>query len=79
MIYDYANQYWDHLFNGGSAPQRVDRKVTIDQHLAWPETRLGYLLGWIDRPIEGWDHGDLNKMFYDRLATVDGIEDEAHF
>ena len=34
MIYDYANQYWDHLFNDGPVPQRTDQKVTIEQHLA---------------------------------------------
>ena len=78
MIYDYANQYWDHLFNGGPAPQRVDRKVTIEQHLAWPETRLGNLLTWLRRPVEGWDNATVMGLFYEHLAAAD-VQDEAHF
>ena len=54
----------------------IDR---LEQHLAWPETRLGHLLTWIARPVEGWDRAELTKLFLDRLATVDEIEDEAHF
>ena len=54
----------------------IDR---LEQHLAWPETRLGHLLTWITRPVEGWDRAELTKLFLDRLATVDEIEDEAHF
>jgi len=77
MIYDYANQYWDHLFNDAPAPQRVDRKVTVEQHLAWPETRIGYLLTWIDRPVEGWDASDLTRRMYDFLAIAE--DQEAHF
>ena len=53
--------------------------VTIDQHLAWPETRIQHLITWLNRPIEGWEPEELTKLFYDRLSTVDGIQDEAHF
>jgi len=51
----------------------------LEQHLAWPETRLGHLLTWITRPVEGWDNATVMSLFYEHLATVDGIEDEAHF
>ena len=53
-------------------------KVTIEQHLAWPETRIGYLLTWINRPVEGWESATLMGLLYERLATAD-IIDEAHY
>lgn len=77
MIYDYANQYWDHLFNDGPVPQRTDRKVTIDQHLAWPETRIGHLLTWLNRPVEGWEPEELNLRLYHYIAIAE--DQEAHF
>ena len=77
MIYDYANQYWDHLFNDGPVPQRTDRKVTVEQHLSWPETRIGYLLSWIDRPVPGWDSSELTKRMYEFIAIAE--DQEAHF
>ncbi len=52
-------------------------KVTIEQHLAWPETRIGYLLTWIDRPTEGWDASDLTQRMYEFLAIAE--DQEAHF
>ena len=77
MIYDYANQYWDHLFNDGPVPQRTDRKVTIEQHLAWPETRISNLLTWLDRPVEGWDSTAVTGLLYNQLARAE--DQEAHF
>lgn len=72
MIYDYANQYWDNCPVSNPRP-----RVTIDQHLAWPETRIGYLLTWIDRPVEGWDASDLTQRMYEFLAIAE--DQEAHF
>ena len=78
MIYDYANQYWDHLFNDGPVPQRADRKVTIEQHLAWPETRISNLLTWLDRDdMEGWDNERVMGLFYAQVARAD--DQETHF
>ena len=77
MIYDYANQYWDHLFNDGPAPERTDRKVTLQQHLAWPETRIGHLMSWIVRPGPGWDKTDLCQLMYERLADIE--DGESHY
>ena len=53
-------------------------RITIEQHLAWPETRLGNLLTWIDRPVEGWDNAHLMDLFYKHLAAVE-TTDEAHY
>ena len=77
MIYDYANQYWDHLFNDGPVPPRTDRKVTIDQHLAWPETRISNLLTWISRPVEGWSAEELTQRLYHYIDIAE--DQEAHF
>lgn len=72
MIYDYANQYWDNCPVSNPRP-----KVTIDQHLAWPETRIGHLLTWINRPVEGWDVTELNQRLYGFVALAE--DQEAHF
>jgi len=52
-------------------------RITIEQHLAWPETRIGYLLGWIDRRQEGWDPSELTQRLYGLIATAE--DQEAHF
>lgn len=53
--------------------------TSIDQHLAWPETRIGYLLTWIDRPIpaDGWNRPALMQLLYDYLAATEDYE--GHF
>lgn len=53
-------------------------RVTIDQHLAWPETRVGHLLSWVGRSVEGWDDEHLYNLMYKQLEACD-IVDEAHF
>jgi len=73
MIYDYANQYWDNCPVSNPRP-----RTTIEQHLAWPETRLGNLLTWLRRPVEGWDNATVMGLFYEHLAAAD-VQDEAHF
>lgn len=51
----------------------------LEQHLAWTETRVGHLLTWIARPVEGWERSTLTKLLLDRLAEISDLEDEAHF
>jgi len=53
-------------------------RIKLEQHLAWPETRLGHLLTWLDRPAEGWDNAMVMGLFYEHLSNAD-ITDEAHF
>ena len=51
----------------------------LEQHLAWPETRIGHLITWLDRPdMEGWSNEMIMDLMYKKLAEVDMI-DEAHF
>ena len=52
-------------------------RVTIDQHLAWPETRIQHLMTWLNRPIEGWEPGELNLRLYHYIAIAE--DQEAHF
>ena len=74
MIYDYQNQYWDDC--PASNPHR---KVTIEQHLAWPETRISNLLTWFNRDdMDGWGNQRVMGLMYEQLASAD-IVDEAHF
>ena len=49
----------------------------LEKHLSWPETRIGYLLTWIDRPIPGWDNSELTKRMYEFIALAE--DQEAHF
>ena len=53
-------------------------KVTIDQHLAWPETRIGHIISFLDRNLDGWDNTRLHGHLFDWIAKAD-IDDEAHF
>ena len=55
----------------------MQRKVTLDEHLAWPETRIGYLLSWINRPVEGWSKRDLCLRLYQIIDEAD--DSELHF
>ena len=72
MIYDYQNQYWD------NCPVSNPRPVaTIEQQLAWPETRISNLLTWLDRPIEGWDSTTVTGLLYEQVARAE--DQEAHF
>ena len=72
MIYDYQNQYWDNCPVSNPRP-----RVTIDQHLAWPETRIGHLLTWINRPVEGWSAEELTQRLYYYIGIAE--DQEAHF
>jgi len=72
MIYDYQNQYWDNCPVSNPRP-----RVTIDQHLAWPETRIGHLLTWINRPVEGWSTEELTRRLYHYIEIAE--DQEAHF
>ena len=77
MIYDYQNQYWDKCPLANPRP-----KVTVDQHLAWPETRIGNLLTWLDRDdigADGWSDQMVTEQIYLHLEKVSNLEDEAHF
>ena len=51
--------------------------MSITKHLAWPETRVGYLLTWIDREVPGWDNARLTQLYYDWIAKADDLE--AHY
>ena len=54
-------------------------RVLLEQHLAWPETRISNLLTWLDRDdMEGWDNATVLALVFQQLSTVD-IIDEAHF
>ena len=77
MIYDYANQYWDNCPVSNPRP-----RVTIDQHLAWPETRISNLFTWLDRDddaTDGWTNQIINEQIYLHLEKLADIQDEAHF
>ena len=51
----------------------------VEQHLAWPETRVGNLLTWLNRDdMEGWDNEMVMGLLYKQLERVD-IVDEAHY
>ncbi len=52
-------------------------RITVEQHLAWPETRIGYLLTWINRPVQGWDRSELTQRVYEYIAIAE--DQEAHF
>ena len=52
-------------------------RVTIDQHLAWPETRIQHLITWLNRPIQGWDNKNTMQRFYYWVALAE--DHEAHF
>ena len=51
--------------------------MNTTQHLAWPETRIGYLLTWIEREVPGWDSARLTQLYYGLVAEVD--DPEAHY
>ena len=72
MIYDYQNQYWDNCPVSNPRP-----RATIDQHLAWPETRIGHLLTWINRLVEGWSAEELTQRLYHYIDIAE--DQEAHF
>ena len=72
MIYDYQNQYWDNCPVSNPRPA-----ATIEQQLAWPETRISNLLTWLDRPIEGWDSTTVTGLLYEQVARAE--DQEAHF
>ena len=73
MIYDYQNQYWDNCPVSNPRP-----RVTVEQHLAWPETRISNLLTWLDREdMEGWDNDTVMALLYNQIARAE--DQEAHF
>ena len=49
----------------------------LEKHLAWPETRIGHLLTWINRPVEGWEPDELNLRLFHYIALAE--DQEAHF
>ena len=52
-------------------------RITIEQHLAWPETRIQYIITWLNRPLEGWDKGNHHERLYHWISLAD--DQEAHF
>ncbi len=55
----------------------MNQRITVEQHLAWPETRIGHLLAWISRPVEGWDRSALTQRVYHYIALAE--DQEAHY
>ena len=54
-------------------------RIKLEQHLAWPETRISNLLTWLDRDdMEGWDNTTVMGLLYQQLSNAD-FTDEAHF
>ena len=51
--------------------------ITLDQHLAWPETRTQHLVTWLNRPIEGWDSSSVIQRLYHWIEQAE--DHEAHF
>ena len=52
-------------------------RITIEQHLAWPETRIEYLVTWLNRQVEGWDNSSILQSMYHWIALAE--DQEAHF
>ena len=52
-------------------------RVTIEQHLAWPETRIQHLITWLNRPIQGWDDSNAMQRFYHWVELAE--DQEAHY
>ena len=54
-------------------------RLKLEQYLAWPETRIGNLLTWLDRPdMEGWSNEMVMDLLYKQLDAC-AIIDEAHY
>ena len=47
--------------------------ITIDQHLAWPETRIGNILTFADRELPGWDGGYVHSHLFDWIAKAEAF------
>ena len=57
----------------------MNQRITVEQHLAWPETRVSNLLTWLNRDdMEGWDDEMVMGLLYNQLKRADFV-DEAHY